>query len=116
MNQDVKQVIAPDGYNFRWNIKLNNVSVYSGLYGGQYTVAQNGRTVGNGYCIYQNINENLFITSGLSKDGQVGVFHSVADLIKEGSIYGYFNNIHYAIREKMQIIDIEGILKRVVGL
>ena len=87
MSQNVNQVIAPDGYH-QTNMKTYESSAALTLGTTGETYAQSYRQ-GFGFVLYQRVGGRLFITRGLTRDGQA--VRSINDLYKLASSTGRAN-------------------------
>lgn len=105
MSQNVDQVIAPDGLGYRltyFSYKSEYFPEYSGV-----------ERKGNGFVLYQNIQNSIQITPDLTNDNEV-VF--LSKLLSEGRFIGEINSIYSTVREDNNTMNLQQLLNNIVGL
>ena len=107
--QTVNQVIAPDGKGYR---------IAYGMASSFYFEETSGvKRDGNGFVLYQLINGNLHITPNLTLNGAVGnAGISLQFLLKKGKNFAQFNIFNKGIREYNNIMNVQQVLQKIVGL
>lgn len=103
MSQNVNQVIAPDGLGLRLGI----ASASSNYFPKDSSV---GRT-GNGFVIYQNIQNTLVITPNLTENSIGITFPRLISMARAGT---WLNREYYNLREKT--MNINQLMNRILDL
>ncbi len=103
MSQNVNQVIAPDGLGLRLGIGSASSNYFP-----EYS---NIERAGNGFTIYQNIQNTLLITPNLTKD-TIGI--TFPKLIAMSQAATWMNRSYYNLREKT--MNVNQLMNRILGL
>ena len=104
MTQDVNQVIAPDGLGQRL-VQNYGSSVYT-------SNISNIDRKGNGFTMYQKINNIIYITPNLTEDATPTL---LTEILGKGKIYSFINQYYYHLRENETFMSMNQLLSRVVG-